>query len=423
MGKDTAVSLLILWFLFCFKNAQIPCTAPTADQLKDILWKEIRLWLSKLKPEIAALYEWQDQYIRIKEAPEVWFARARTGRKENTEALAGVHGKHILLIGDEASGVAEEVFETAEGALTNEDILVVLIGNPIRLTGYFYETHHKRRSAWQVLHFNSEESPIVSEDYCKRWEENYGKDSPQYSVRVLGEFPTTEEDQFISFSLFDMAVERKFTLNQNFPRIGATDVARYGDDATVHCERQGNIAKLLTERRGQDTMATCGDIVQYIKQGIQDMNPYDFWCVDVIGLGSGVYDRLKELQQEGTIHKEIKLVAVNVALSPLNDKEYNSRRAELADSVRTWLKTGSIDEKFREQTCSIKFKAPDSKGRLVLEKKEEMKERGLDSPDRFDALALTFAVGDASRQKLERSRLPEHKTVRRQMKTGQVWWK
>lgn len=419
IGKTSALALLILWFLFCFKNSQIPCTAPTADQLKDVLWKEISLWIGRMKPEIAKLYNWQDQYVRIVENPEAWFARARTGRKENTEALAGVHGKHILMIADEASAVDEAVFETAEGALTNTDILVILIGNPTRLSGYFFETHHKNKRFWQLLKFSAEDSPIVPKEYCKRWEEKYGKESPQYDVRVRGEFPEREEDQFIPFSLFDAASTRQNVLNLDSPRIGGTDVARYGDDATVHTERQGNKAILLSERRGQDTMATCGDIVKYIKQGILDGNPYDFWCIDIIGLGSGVFDRLKELQQEGAIPKEIKLVPVNVSLSPLNDKEYSSRRAELADTLRKWLTLGQIDERFREQACSIKFKAPDSRGRLVIEKKEEMKERGLDSPDRFDSLVLTFSINQVTRERLQ-ERIYHKSKVR---KSSTAWWK
>ncbi len=372
-------------------------------------------WMQKL-------YQLQESYIRIAERPETWFARARTGKKENPEALAGIHSDHVLLIVDEASGVADEIFEVAEGNLTNDNILVLLISNPRRLSGYFYDTHHRQKKHWQTFHFSAVDSPLVPKAFIDSIKERYGEDHPIWPIEVLGEFPNTEEDQLISFALFDAASGRTFPQDLTAPRIGATDVARYGDDATVHTERQGSSGKLLSERRGQDTMATCGDIVKAVRDAERDGNPYDFWCIDIIGLGSGVYDRAKELQGEGTIPKECKIIGVNVAEAALDDKRYMNRRAELADTYRDWLKTGAIDPKFREQTCSVKYKAPDSRGRLVLEKKEDMKERGLDSPDRFDSFALTFAIGAATREKMQQRAQPIRKAMSGQP-TQRAWWK
>ena len=118
IGKSTTLSWLLLWFLFCFKDAQIPCTAPTSDQLNDILWKEVQIWMNRMPKEIAELYDWSNDYIRMLESPKTWFARARTARKESPEALAGIHADHVLYLVDEASGVPDEIFNTGEGALT-----------------------------------------------------------------------------------------------------------------------------------------------------------------------------------------------------------------------------------------------------------------------------------------------------------------
>ena len=105
----------------------------------DVLWKELVKWLKLMPEQIQGLYEWSNTYIRVKERPETWFARAKTARKEAPEALAGVHGDYVMFVIDEASGVPEEIFNTAEGALTSSDILVIMISNPTRLIGYFYE--------------------------------------------------------------------------------------------------------------------------------------------------------------------------------------------------------------------------------------------------------------------------------------------
>lgn len=399
-GKSSSCALLLLWFLFCHKDAQVPCTAPTADQLKDVLWKEVKLWIGRMKPEIAVLYEWQDQYIRIVERPGTWFARARTGRKESPEALAGVHGEHILMIADEASGIAEEIYETAQGALTSENIFVVLISNPTRLSGYFFQSHHGDSHNWQTLRFNSEESPIVPDGYCQRMAEKYGKDSPQYFIRVLGEFPTSEEDQFIPTDLFDAAAERQFARDTTAPRIMGVDGARYGDDSTAISERQGGHGLLLKVRHSQDTMATVGDVVDLVKTAKREDNPFDVIAVDVIGIGAGIVDRLKELQRQGDLPASIQIIGVNVAEKPFNDGEYVNRTSELWDLCKDWLKLASVEPQFKEDLCGRKY-GFDSRGRLLLEKKEDMKERGLSSPDRGDSLVLTFAVKSLDREKVQ----------------------
>lgn len=412
IGKSAVTAWLILWFLCCFTEPQLPCTAPTAKQMYDVLWKELKKWLNKMPPEISVLYDHQASYVRMKYSPETAFARASTAKKENTEALAGIHADNVLMAIDEASGVVEEVFDAAEGALTNSNIFVIMISNPTRLSGYFYDSHHSDKENWQIMRFDSRESPVVDWSFVQRILDKNGEDSPRFSVRVKGEFPDTEEDQLISFKLFDAAADRKFPRDLEAARIGGTDVARYGSDCSVHSERQGNFAAMLHERKGQDTMATCGDIVKYIRQGEEEDNPFDYWLIDIIGVGSGVFDRAKELQAEGVIPDYVKIIGVNVSTSPMDDTEYSNQRAELADKVRIWLATASIDPAFREQTCAIKYLPVDSKGRLVIEKKEDMKERGLDSPDRFDSLCLTFAIGAATRAKIRQRRAAQQQRQR-----------
>lgn len=165
MGKSSCVSRIILWYLFCYMEAQVACTAPSAHQMHDVLWKECDKWLSKMPASLKDQYEWTKSHIRMTAAPNRWFARARTARKEDSEALAGVHGEHVMLIADEASGVADENYETAEGALTEENYIMILISNPTRLEGYFYDSHHSKR--FEKLSFSSEDSPLVTTEYVE----------------------------------------------------------------------------------------------------------------------------------------------------------------------------------------------------------------------------------------------------------------
>ena len=133
-------------------------------------------------------FEWTKTHIRVADSPETWFASAKTARKDEAEALAGVHWEHVLIIADEASGIPDEVFEVMEGALTESNYIVILIRNPTRLEGYFYETFQSKKR--QNFTFSSVDSPLVTDEYVEWWKEKYWDNSDEYRVRVLWKFPT-----------------------------------------------------------------------------------------------------------------------------------------------------------------------------------------------------------------------------------------
>lgn len=142
IGKSTIMAMLILWYLFVFYKSKIGCTAPNKHQMYDVLWAEIRGWLDRMPDFVKRRYEYTSDYLRMLESPESWFARARTARKETPEALAGLHADYLMVLADEASGVEEEIFQSAKSALTNENTIFLMISNPTRLEGYFYRSHH-----------------------------------------------------------------------------------------------------------------------------------------------------------------------------------------------------------------------------------------------------------------------------------------
>lgn len=393
-GKSGSMAWLLLWFLFCHKNAQIPCTAPTSNQMHDILWKEVSLWLKRMPEWAQAMYEWQSEYVRIIESPATWFARAKTASKENSEALAGVHGDHVLGLVDEASGVYDDIFHTAEGALTGPNVLLLMISNGTRLTGYFFNSHNKDAHNWQTLRFNSEESPIVDRAFVNRIAELHGKDSDEYSIRVLGGFGKQEgvDDQGY-VPLLTEANLRKASLRTLKGQIKlGIDPAGDGGDEMAQIGRDLFIAKVLTCEKVSTTKSIASAAVTHIK-GLSIAG--DNVAVDNFGVGANVAQEIALADKESPIRVQ----AINVGDVAEDRERFVNRRAELAWKMREWLIAGGeivdLDAgTFKEELLSLRYRrATDAKGRIQLMDKRTMKKLNLNhgrSPNKADALMLTF---------------------------------
>lgn len=401
-GKSTFMAWCVLWFLACYFPCKVPATAPTSHQLEDVLWSEIAKWhrvMAGKFPALAAEFEWSAGAFRMKAAPNESFSVARTSRPEKPEALQGFHSDNILFLIDEASGVADNVFEVAEGALSTDGAFVVMAANPTRQSGYFFDSHHKMRGAWAALHWNGEDSPRVSRQYIENMEKKYGRHSPVFKVRVLGEF-VGAADGVISLELCEAARTRDVEVNQSAPIVWGVDVARFGDDSSALAKRQGN-AQLcpVVEWWGKDTMQTVGIVKAEWDKCKPEERPAAI-NVDVIGIGSGVVDRLKELG--------LPVVGVNVAEaeSPNANPEiqFNRLRDELWWKGREWLE--ARDCKFADDDETIaELTTPTytilSNGRIQVERKDDMKKRGVKSPNRADAWLLTFHAGGFPNQRLK----------------------
>ena len=399
-GKSTFMAWCVLWFLACYFPAKVPATAPTSHQLEDVLWSEIAKWHRKMAerlPSLAAQFEWSVGAFRMKAAPNESFSVARTSRPERPEALQGFHAEHILFLIDEASGVADNVFEVAEGALSTEGAFVVMAANPTRQSGYFFDSHHKMRAAWAALHWNGEDSPMVSRTYIENMEKKYGRHSPVFKVRVLGEF-IGAVDGVISLELCEAARIRDIAPNPAAKVVWGVDVGRFGDDSSALAKRRGNVQmEKVREWWGKDTMQTVGIIkAEWDKTPPKDRP--EAINVDVIGIGSGVVDRLKEL--------ELPVVGVNVAEaeSPNANPEiqFNRLRDELWWKGREWLEQRDCkllddDDTIAELTTPTYTIL--SNGRIQVERKEDLKKRGVASPNRADSWLLTFHDGGFPRMK------------------------
>ena len=385
IGGSTVESWLILWYLFCFKESKVACTAPTSEQMYDVLWSELAKWLKRMPQQLQDKFEWSASHLRIKESAETWFARARTARKEAPEALAGIHGDYVMFIVDEASGVPEEIYNVAEGALTNKNILVILTSNPTRLTGYFYQTFNKDKANWQQLTFNSIDSPIVEHDYVERIIAKHGLDSDEYRIRVLGEFPREEamdEQGYLPlYSKEDIKIrpdEGGFGLNK---RLGI-DPSGEGNDDTAWVLRDNFKTKVIAREKISTPRSIAEKTVTLAKHyNVTEDNI----TVDNFGIGANV---AQELADAGWF-----VNAVNVGEVPDDDEVYINKRAEAAMRSKEWIRNGGEfvrdEKKGWEEFEFIRYKRT-LKGRIQIMPKIDIKKNFGKSPNIWDAFMMTF---------------------------------
>ena len=246
--------------------AKVACTAPTARQLADILWSELSKWFRKSK--ISSEFVIQKDKIFQKDNPKQWWCRAisvsaKASKEEQAETLAGLHGDHLLIVVDEASGVNDPVYIPLEGALTQEDNKVVLIGNMTRNQGYFYDSHfHSSISKdWEKLHWDSRKSSNVSKEYPIYMAQKYGEDSNVFRIRVAGEPPLDDERTFIPLAWAQQCIGNEIIENEEDPLYLSVDVARYGEDKSIILPRKGMIVKPWEMHQKMSTIELGGHVL------------------------------------------------------------------------------------------------------------------------------------------------------------------
>jgi len=388
VGKSALLAWLILWFLIARSPAKVPCTAPTGHQLSDILWGEVGKWRRHLREDLRPLIAIKSDRIDNKETPHECFAVARTARREQPEAFQGFHGENLLFIVDEASGVDDAIFEVGEGALSTPGAKAVLAGNPTRASGYFYDAFHRDRAAWAPLHVPCVESDRVAKNYAANMARRYGADSNIYRVRVLGEFPLSEDDAVIPLAWCESAVYRDVAPLEGFRVIWGVDVARFGADRTALAKRRGNaLLAPVKSWRNKDTMQVVGLLQAEYDACSDDDRPGEI-LVDTIGIGAGVFDRLREVGLPAR--------GINVGELPANDARYYRLRDELWWRAREWFEARDCvmpDDPALLAELSLPKYSFNSDGKVIVESKADMKKRSVSSPDLADAFCLTFAAG------------------------------
>lgn len=390
VGKTAIEAWIVLWFLLFHRPVNVPITANSQDQLRDVVWKEISHWHGKLPAFLRKMIEVKVERVEVVGARESCFAVARTARPEKPEALQGFHCQTLAFLIEEASGIEDVIFEVASGALSEPDNWQFMFGNPTRLSGQFHKAFHASRHNWRTFHVPCWHSSRVSPQYARTMAEEYGEDSNVFRVRVMGEFPLSEDDAVIPLHLVESAVGREVAGNKFAPVVWGLDVARFGDDTTALCKRQGNATlEPCKEWRKLDNMQVVGRISKEYQETPEGERPVVI-NVDVIGLGAGVVDRGREIG--------LPMRGVNVGERPSTEEgKFMRMRDELWFLARDWLDKRDCvlvrDDKLLSELVQPKYKL-ESTGKIKVESKDEMKARGLKSPNVADAFCLTFAGGD-----------------------------
>ena len=389
-GKSTTSSWAMLWYVLLRFPNKVVVTAPTSGQLFDALFAELKRWINELPPQLQVLLTVKSDRVELSAAPAEAFISARTSRAETPEALAGVHSQNVLLVVDEASGVPEKVFEAAAGSMSGHSATTILLSNPTRSSGTFFESQTRLAGTWWTRRWSCVESPLVSEEFVDEMRARYGEDSNAFRIRVLGEFPMADDDTIIPFHLADSAIKRDIEIPDDTKPIWGLDVARFGADKTALCKRYGNVVTEITSWQGLDLMQTVGRVMAEYEGLSPSMRPSEI-LVDSIGVGGGVVDRLRELGAP--------VRGINVGEAPAMGNTYMNLRAELWFKTKGWLEDRSCklpnDDQLLAELTSIRY-AFTPGGKMKAESKDDMRKRGLKSPDLADALCLTMASDAAT---------------------------
>lgn len=386
IGKSAMVSWLILWAISTSPDTRGIVTANTATQLETKTWPELTKWYNRFIAR--ELFECKATAIYSAEAEhqKTWRIDAVPWSETNPEAFAGLHnqGKRILLLFDEASAIADIIWEVAEGAMTdgNTEIIWAAFGNPTRNSGRFYECFHRDKAQWKTQQVDSRTVSFSNKQLLQEWIDTRGLDSDFVKVRVRGMFPSAGSKQLIPIDLIEEAARRNISEQEvkRQPVVLGVDVARFGDDRTVLAVRQGLWLKDITTFSGLDTMA----VAERVMQAVWKHKP-DAVFIDGGAMGAGVIDRLRQLNYQ--------VSEVNFGGSAVDAERYANIRTEMYVKCKDWLMAGGglpdiPDLKAELSVVEYDFNA---RGKIILAPKEDIKELLGRSPDLADAVVLTFA--------------------------------
>nr|DAM32589.1 MAG TPA: large terminase [Caudoviricetes sp.] len=420
VGKTGLEAALLLWFLVCYPYPRIVATAPTKQQLHDVLWSEVDKWMNN-SPLLPMLLKWTKTYVYMIGYEKRWFAVARTATKP--ENMQGFHEDNMLFIVDEASGVADPIMEAITGTLAGENNKLLLMGNPTKTSGTFYDSHTVDRALYKCHTVNSEDSKRTNKENIEAMKRKYGADSNVVRVRVYGEFPQQEDDVFIPISWLEASCKTELTEETakalgvyrnskgkkmpidvsgvNKIEIGV-DVARFGDDKTCIGYRVNEAVFIYKKYNGQDTTWTASNVAQLYK-GLQKRFNFQEPIgvkIDDGGVGGGVVDQLKSYQRsDPKAYENMVIFPVNFG-QPIKHKYYVDSTTYMMGVVKDLI--APFDDMGNEHKPEIVL--PDdndligqlscrkygfaSNGKTKVESKKDMKDRGLSSPDEGDCILL-----------------------------------
>lgn len=425
VGKSADTAWIILWLMSTRPHFSGVVTANTRDQLTRKTWRELEVW--RRRCITGHWFKYNATSLHHVVHKDTWRTDAIPWSEHNSEAFAGMHnaGRGQAMIFDEASGISDKIWEVAEGAMTDPDAFWFVYGNPTKRSGRFYDCWHKFARRWTKFTVDAREAAMANKKRIAEMIEDWGLDSDYVRVRVLGQFPEQDVATLIPADWLDKALNRPVVGHERYRPIWGLDVARFGDDRTALAKRRNRaLMEPVIFWQGLDTM----QISQRIKVMWDDCEEDDkpsAICIDSIGVGAGVVDRLNEMAAEG--HFEgTQIIGINVSESASIHDKFSRLRDELWWRARDWfealdcsmiqdveqrqkwllLEGEGNEEVIFDTDARAARKAPITdelrdvlfsflpNGKIKLEPKQDTKERLGRSPDGADAFVLTFAESD-----------------------------
>ncbi len=393
IGKTALTAWLCLWAMSTRPHLSGVVTANTMSQLSTKTWRELALWHKRLINR--HWFKWSaTKFWHVKE-PETWYISAEPNTEHNSEAFAGRHAKYKIIVFDEASAIPDKIWEVTEGAMTDPRSMWFVFGNPTKNTGRFKACFTTDKGRWDTRQIDSRTAKMTNKEELNEWIKAYGLDSDFVRIRVLGLFPRLGAMQFIPTDVVEKAMlsEVPYEAWCMIPVVVGVDVARYGGDRSCISIRQGRKLHEIRKFRELNTMQLSAQVVVAMK----DYGGAAAVFVDGVGVGAGVVDRLQMLG--------FAVIEINGGATAFDETQFYNATAEQWFRMREWLKGADLprdDNELRLELTGREFYF-DDKERIRMERKKDMRKRGLDSPDAADSLAHTFAaeLGDLVRNSFE----------------------
>lgn len=386
LGKTALASWVGLWAVLVFEDVKIPCTASSWRQLSKFLAPEIHKWAKRLRWDKIGhdpfkADELQTLSAKLSPTRELFMVAS-----DNADLIEGAHADHLIYILDEAKAIKDDIWDAVEGAFSTGDCYALAISTPGNRVGRFYDIHRHAPGYedWWSRHVTLEEaiaagrvSSVWAEARLRQW----GERSPVYQAKVIGNFPEQADNALLSLTWIEEARERELTPDLEVPPHAGVDVARFGRNDSVWMKGRGDIVLEAEIWHGNDTMEVAGKIKA---KGVPA-------TIDVIGVGSGVYDRLVE--------QGFECWAINVGESANEKDQYVNLRTEIFWRLRVRFQEGKIDlsrlteeiyDRLSGELTSLGYDYK-SDGRISLWSKEDLENLGGNSPDVADALAILFS--------------------------------
>lgn len=403
IGKSTLMAWLTLWAFSTAPETRGRVTANTKTQLETTTWTEVGKWFNYFIAR--ELFELGATTLCAKEKryKETWAVDAMPWSKDNPDAFRGMHnfGKRLFIGTDEASGIDDIIWEALDGCTTdaNTEIIWIAISNPSRNYGRFRECFAggKHAKAWQTRHIDARGVTFTNKEKIAEWQESWGADSDYFKVNVCGEFPSVSSLQLIPTDVVQRARICSVSSYPHDPLIFALDVARFGDNKSVLARRRGRDMRTMPRISWRGLSVV--DLSARVGALIAEHSP-DAVFIDEGGIGGGVVDVLRSLGHA--------IIGVNFGGKPGSmpkGTKVANKRAEMYVELRDWLVSGGAiedDDELEEQIVQTEF-GFNRDDAILLESKEDMRKRGIPSPDDTDAYVLTFAFPVAKRLPFARS--------------------